>query len=194
MTRHTHGLSSLFPTSLPIRRHRRTNTLGNIHLPSVGGPRLQSTPHLRITLSLDKPRRGSKIICSVTRQQSQHGLDIRPRLRQPVLQRRDTLRILHIERRHLHVSRALARTTGEVVGVVFEVAAFEGHEGDEGGGFAGGCDAVGFERSVDEGGGLGGGFAFRGELGAGAGFGIGGHGNEGAGGAFEDGLGSGGGG
>ena len=186
MTRDTHSLGGLFPSSLPIIGHRRTNTLSNIQLPSVRGPRLQPIPHLLAALSLHKPGRGSKVVFPVARQQRQNSLDIRPRLGQPFLQRQDTLRVLQIEGRHLHVPRPLARTTGEVVGVVFEIAALEGDEGDDGGGFARGGDAVGFEGGVDERSGLGGGFAFVGELGPGAGTGCWGHRNEGAGGAFEE--------
>ena len=186
MTRDTHSLGGIFPSSLPIIGHRRPNTLSNIHLPSVRGPRLQPTAHLLAALGLHKPGRGSKVVFPVARQQCQNSLDIRPRLGQPFLQRRDALRVFQIEGRHLHVPRALARTTGEVVGVVFEIAALEGDEGDDGGGFARRGDAVGFEGGVDEGSGLGGGFAFVGEFGPGAGTGCGGHRDEGAGGAFEE--------
>lgn len=186
MTRDTHSLGGLFPPSLPIIGHRRTNTLSDIQLPSVRGPRLQPSPHLLAALRLHEPGRGSKVVFPVARQQRQNSLDIRPRLGQPILQRRDALRVFQVEGRHLHVPRALAGTTGEVVGVVFEIAALEGDEGDDGGGFAGGGDAVGFEGGVDERSGLGGGFAFVGELGSGAGTGCRGHRDEGAGGAFEE--------
>lgn len=186
MTRDTHSLSGLFPTSLPIVGHRRTNALSNIQLPSVRGPRLQSSPHLLAALGLHEPGRGSKVVFPVARQQRQNSLDIRPRLGQPFLQRRDALRVFQVEGRHLHVPRALARTTGEVVDVVFEIAALEGDEGDDGGGFAGGGDAIGFEGGVDEWSGLGSGLAFVGELGPGAGTGCRGHRDEGAGGAFEE--------
>ena len=145
MARYTHRLRRLLPPSLPLLRNSRTNTLSNIHFPRLRRPLLQTLPNFLLTFSLHKPRRGSKIIFTLTSQQLQHLLDIRPRLRQPVLQRRYTLRILQIKRRHLHVPRSLTRTTGEMVGVELEVAAFERHEGDEGCGFARRGDAVGFE-------------------------------------------------
>ena len=184
--RHAESLSSPLPTSLSFLRHGRTNALRNIRLPGVSSASLQPFPHLIRALVLHEPCRTPKIIFPIRRQQGQHCLDIRPRLRQPSFQCRNTLRILQVERWHLHIACSLPRPAGEVVGIILEVTALQRHEGDYSGSLAIGGDAISFERSVNEGSGLRSGFAFGREGRAGAGARFWGHSYQRAGGALEN--------
>ena len=73
-----------------------------------------------------------------------------------------------------------------MVDVELEVATFEGHEANNGGGFRGRFNVVGLERVVDKTRGFGIGLAFGGEFGVAAGGAFGNDVEEGAGSAFPE--------
>jgi len=141
--------NSAFPNLRPIIRHTGPNT-SHISLPTRLIPFSQRRPHTGRTLRSQEPG-GAPETPLIPIHQPQHSfrttsLSLHLRRRYPTVTalRTQPLRILQVERRALHVTRALPGHAGEVVFGIFEGARFVEHQRYESGlGVEGGYAEVG---------------------------------------------------